>query len=63
MAMGSRKKQSKAQKKRKNRARSLEEIYRQYFAIPTHASPLRDRLTMFQTVPSVTTYGVYEKPI
>jgi len=49
--------------KRRRRQVSLEQIYRTMFTAPMVQPPARERLTMYKSVPSVTTYGVYEKPI
>ncbi len=55
---------SKPSKSRKTGQKSLEDLYRTLFAVPIHSRfPVRGRLTVYRTVPSVTTYGVYEKPI
>lgn len=41
---------------------SLEESYKRVFVAPFSSySPARGRLTMYKSVPTVTTYGAYEK--
>lgn len=43
---------------------SLEESYKRVFIAPgTNLLPTRGRLTMYKSVPTVTTYGAYERPI
>jgi hypothetical protein len=49
--------------KRSRRARkTLEDAYRQVFIGPPLNAPARERLSMYKSVPSVTTYGLCEKP-
>ncbi len=50
-----------AKRPRKTR-KTLEDAYRQVFFGPPPNTPMRERLSMYKSVPSVTTYGLCEKP-
>jgi hypothetical protein len=50
-----------AKRSRKTR-KTLEDAYRQMFVGPTPNAPAKERLSMYKSVPSVTTYGLCEKP-
>lgn len=52
----------KGTKKESDLRLSLEDAYRKVFSSPMPAGPLRDRLSVYKSVPSVTTYGSYERP-
>jgi hypothetical protein len=58
-------KRSKARSARKPREtqKTLEETYRRIFVGPSPNAPARERLSMYKSVPSVTTYGLCEKPV
>lgn len=59
-------KQSRAihrKKRKRSGQRSLEDEYRKIFLVPVQQSPVRDRLSMYKAVPSITTYGVYDSPV
>jgi len=43
--------------------KTLENAYRQIFVGPNPAAPVKERLSMYKSVPSVTTYGLCEKPL
>ena len=49
-------------KERRDKKLSLEDTYRQTFTVPMPIGPVRDRLSVYKSVPSITTYGLYEKP-
>jgi len=40
----------------------LEDAHRRMFVGPGPNAPARERLSMYKSVPSVTTYGLCEKP-
>jgi len=50
-----------ARKTRKVQKR-LEDAHRQMFRGPDPSAPAKERLSMYKSVPSVTTYGLCEKP-
>jgi hypothetical protein len=54
---------TKHRKKRRGGQKSLEDEYRKVFAVPAPQSPARDRLSIYKSVPSITTYGVYDRPV
>ena len=56
-------KKLKPRSRKKSAQKSLEHHYQTVFAAPISPLPLRERLSMYKSVPSVTTYGAYEKPI
>jgi len=49
-------------KKSRKTPKSLEDAYRQVFMGPPPSAPARERPSMYKSVPSVTTYGLCEKP-
>jgi hypothetical protein len=53
---------SKSIKKSRETKRSLENAYRRVFVGPNPTAPAKERLSMYKSVPSVTTYGLCEKP-
>jgi len=55
------KKHKAAIRKTQKAKKTLEESYRQVF-LSNQPSPARERLSMYKSVPSVTTYGLCEKP-
>ena len=52
-----------ASKKRRVSQKTLEKAYRNVFVVPSPGiTPTRERLSMYKSVPSVTTYGLCERP-
>ena len=54
---------AKSKKKRRKTHQNLEDAYRTIFVSPAPTLPLRDRLSLYKAVPSITTYGAYERPV
>lgn len=54
---------TKAGKQRSDKKPALEDVYRQVFSVPLSIGRVRDRLSIYKPVPSITTYGLYEKPV
>lgn len=42
--------------------KNMEDAHRKLFVGPNPNAPARERLSMYKSVPSVTTYGLCEKP-
>jgi hypothetical protein len=55
---------SRSNKSKKPRAtrKTFEDAHRRVFVGPSPNTPARERLSMYKSVPSVTTYGLCEKP-
>jgi hypothetical protein len=52
-----------AKKAPRSRNRSLEETYRKIFTVAPPAGPIKNILSIYKSVPSITTYGLYERPV
>jgi hypothetical protein len=53
----------KTAKKQRDTQTPLEDAYRRTFIGPAPNVPVRERLSMYKSVPSITTYGLFEKPV
>lgn len=49
-------------KKSRKMPDTLEDMYKKVFVGPIHPIPAKERLSMYKSVPTVTTYGAYDKP-
>jgi hypothetical protein len=63
MKTGSKRSKAKSAKKLRGEQKILEDTHRRIFVGPSPNAPVRERLSMYKSVPSVTTYGLCEKPV
>lgn len=54
---------SKSTKNPRESQKTLEDAYRRVFVAPNPSVPTRERLSKYKSVPSVTTYGLFERPM